>query len=71
MAAFLCLEPGIFQLLNDDTTVWEKEPLQQLVNRNELAAYLHHGFWQPMDTLRDRMRLEEMWRENTAPWKVW
>ncbi|MFB9330021.1 glucose-1-phosphate cytidylyltransferase [Paenibacillus aurantiacus] len=68
---FFVLEPGVFDLLDGDATVWEKEPLQALVSRHELAAYRHHGFWQPMDTLRDRMRLEELWKDNQAPWKVW
>jgi glucose-1-phosphate cytidylyltransferase len=49
----------------------EREPLERLANEGQLVAYKHDGFWQPMDTLRDKMQLEELWKENKAPWKVW
>lgn len=68
---FFVLDPGIFPLIVGDKTAWENEPLKELVKRNELVAYRHKGFWQPMDTLRDRMKLEEMWKVKQAPWKVW
>lgn len=68
---FFILEPGVFPFIDSDANAWEKEPIHNLVSRNELAAYRHQGFWQPMDTLRDRMKLEELWKSNSAPWKVW
>ena len=55
----------------DDQTGWEKEPLEQLAAQGQLHAYRHTGFWQPMDTLRDRTLLEELWQTGQAPWKVW
>jgi glucose-1-phosphate cytidylyltransferase len=51
--------------------VWEQAPLEKLANTNQLYAYLHDGFWQPMDTLRDKLYLEELWNTNCAPWKLW
>lgn len=68
---FFVLSPEVLKLIPGDATVWEKEPLQQLSARGELAAYRHDGFWHPMDTLRDRVRLEELWESGAAPWKVW
>jgi glucose-1-phosphate cytidylyltransferase len=68
---FFVLEPSVFNLINDDMTVWEKEPLEKLARLNELSAYKHRGFWQPMDTLRDKSQLEELWNSGAAPWKVW
>jgi glucose-1-phosphate cytidylyltransferase len=59
------------EYISDDATVWEKEPLEQLASSGSLAAFKHDGFWQPMDTLRDKMVLEELWQQNKAPWKVW
>jgi glucose-1-phosphate cytidylyltransferase len=67
---FFVLEQQIFQLLEGDLTVWEKEPLMQLALRNELSAYKHLGFWKPCDTLREKRELQEMW-EKGAPWKNW
>lgn len=67
---FFVLEQQIFQLLEGDSTVWEKEPLEQLALRNELSAYKHSGFWKPCDTLREKRELQEMW-EKGAPWKNW
>ncbi len=68
---YFVLQPDVLDLINDDTTVWEREPLEQLAHSGQLSAYAHRGFWQPMDTLRDKMRLEELWQAGQAPWKVW
>jgi glucose-1-phosphate cytidylyltransferase len=67
---FVC-SPKVLDLIEDDRTIWEREPLETLAKQNQLAAYLHEGFWQPMDTLRDKLHLEELWASNNAPWKVW
>jgi glucose-1-phosphate cytidylyltransferase len=68
---FFVLNRKVIDLIQDDRTVWEKEPLQQLAGNGQLAAYKHAGFWQPMDTLRDKNRLEQLWASGQAPWKVW
>ena len=68
---FFVLKPSVVDLIDNDSTIWEKEPLEKLANMNELNCYEHDGFWRPMDTLRDKTLLEEMWRDNTAPWRVW
>jgi len=68
---FFVLEPGVIDLIDDDETVWELEPLERLVAMNQLQAFRHHGFWQPMDTLRDKHVLEDLWNKDKAPWKVW
>lgn len=68
---FFVLNPDFFKYLNDDRTSLEREPLEDLVRAGQLAAYKHCGFWQPMDTLRDRKLLEELWHTGHAPWKVW
>jgi glucose-1-phosphate cytidylyltransferase len=68
---FFVLSPEVLNRIKDDATIWEKEPLQSLASDGELQAFQHHGFWQPMDTLRDKNHLEEMWTSGTAPWKVW
>ena len=70
-AGFFVLEPGAIDYIEDDATVWEAEPLERLARDGELAAYKHTGFWQPMDTLRDKMYLEGLWDKGDAPWKVW
>ena len=57
--------------IKDDATVWEQEPMQKLAAENELSVYFHHGFWQPMDTLRDKRHLEDLWASGKAPWKTW
>lgn len=67
---FVC-EPAVFDFIEGDGTIWEKEPLEQLADQNQLAAYKHSGFWKPMDTLRDKHELEQDWLANTAPWKIW
>jgi len=68
---FFVFEPAIFELLEDDQTILERAPLEELARRGELMAYRHEGFWQPMDTLREKQRLEELWTSGKAPWKVW
>jgi len=68
---FFVLEPGIFDYIEDDATPWERSPLEHLVADHQLSAYVHDGFWQPMDTLRDKNLLEQLWSEGHAPWKVW
>lgn len=70
-AGFFVMEPGVFSYLKDDETVLEREPLQNLAKDDQLVAYKHPGFWQPMDTLRDKNLLEELWESDNAPWKVW
>lgn len=68
---FFVLSPKVIDLIGGDATTWEKEPLEHLAAEGELAAYKHDGFWQPMDTLRDKNYLEELWAGGNAPWKVW
>jgi glucose-1-phosphate cytidylyltransferase len=68
---FFVLSPEVIDYVADDTTIWEREPLELLAREGSLAAYSHHGFWQPMDTLRDKTLLEELWQSGKAPWKVW
>jgi len=67
---FFVLDPSIFDLIKRDGP-WEAEPLNELTRRQQLAAWKHDGFWQPMDTLRDKMLLEDLWQSGRAPWKVW
>lgn len=68
---YFVLEPQVFDLIEGDMTSWETGPLQEIASKNQLAAFNHYGFWQAMDTLRDRNILEELWRSGQAPWKVW
>lgn len=70
---FFVLRPEVFQYLKKDMNdmMWEDEPLENLSNNNQLVAYKHTGFWKPMDALRDKLELEEMWKNNKAPWKIW
>lgn len=68
---FFVLEPAIFDLIENDSTVWEKRPLQELASEGQLIACKHEGFWKPMDTLRDKNEFEILWREGRAPWKIW
>ncbi|MDR4506238.1 MAG: glucose-1-phosphate cytidylyltransferase [Candidatus Scalindua sp.] len=68
---FFVLEPGVMDYITDDSNVWEREPLEKLAHDGMLAAYRHHGFWEPMDTLRDKMYLEKLWNSSKPPWKVW
>lgn len=68
---FFVLEPGVIDLIEGDATVWERKPLEELARRGQLSAFRHEGFWQPMDTLRDKIKLEELWDSGNAPWKKW
>lgn len=68
---FFVMEPRIFDYIEGDHTIWEQEPLESLSNDGQLSAFRHSGFWQPMDTLRDKVKLEEFWSTNNAEWKVW
>lgn len=68
---FFVLSPKVLDLVKDDATIWEKDPLEQLAAQGELAAYSHHGFWHPMDTLRDKNYLEQMWNTERPAWKMW
>ena len=68
---FFVLEPQVLDYIKNDSTIWEKGPLEALANKGELSAYKHDGFWQPMDTLREMNYLQKLWNENLAPWKTW
>lgn len=70
-AGFFVLSPKIFDYIAGDTTIWEREPMETLARDGQLSAYLHRGFWHPMDTLRDKMQLEDLWNSGKAPWKLW
>lgn len=70
-AGFFDLEPSVIDLIDDDMSLWEQQPLKSLASKGQLAAYPHKGFWRPMDTLRDKNQLEELWQSQKAPWKVW
>lgn len=70
-AGYMVLEPGIFNYLQDDATILEKEPMEKISAENQLMAYKHNGFWQCMDTKREKEKLEELWTSGIAPWKVW
>lgn len=69
--AFFVLEPGIFDYIDDDLTPFEHQPLERLASEGQLMAYRHYGFWQCMDTIRDKARLDELWESGEAPWKLW
>lgn len=69
--AFFVLEPGVFDYIEGDSTQWEREPLERLAKDGQLMAYQHNSFWQCMDTLRDKVLLENLWRSGNPPWKVW
>ena len=68
---FFVLHPDVINHIKDDQTIWEKEPLSSLAKENDLVAYKYKGFWQSMDTLRDKIKLEELWINDKAPWKIW
>ena len=70
-AGYMVLEPKIFDYIRDDSTVFEREPLERLAEQGELKSYIHNGFWQCMDTKREKEILEEMWKAKKAPWKSW
>jgi glucose-1-phosphate cytidylyltransferase len=68
---FFVLSPKVMDYINGSDTVWEREPLERLASEGQLSSYAHTGFWQPMDSLRDKTHLEELWDSGKAPWKVW
>jgi glucose-1-phosphate cytidylyltransferase len=68
---FFVLEPRVFDFIKGDTTIWEREPLENLAKAGKLGAYKHRGFWKYMDTLRDRLELEKIWQSGNVPWKLW
>lgn len=68
---FFVLSPKVIDLIADDNTIWEKGPLETLAKSGQLKAFKHHGFWQPMDTLRDKQLLEDLWASGNSPWKMW
>jgi glucose-1-phosphate cytidylyltransferase len=68
---FFVLSPKVIDLIEGDGTIWERSPLEQLASQGQLIAYKHSGFWQPMDTLREKTLLEELWQSGKAPWKTW
>ena len=68
---FFVVSPQVIDYIGGDTTSWESTPLERIAADNQLMAYEHRGFWQPMDTLRDRTMLEDLWASGRAPWKVW
>lgn len=70
-AGFFILSPKVIDLIGDDQTPWESTPLETLAARQQLSVWQHHGFWQPMDTLRDKTHLEDLWQKGIAPWKKW
>ena len=67
---FVC-EPSVFDLIDNDSTIWEREPLESLATSGNLLGYKHHGFWKPMDSLKDKNDLNALWDANNAPWKKW
>ena len=68
---FFVLEPQAIKYIKDDFSIWEREPLERMAADGQLSAFKHDGFWQPMDTLRDKMVLDQMWEDGQAPWKIW
>lgn len=68
---YMVLEPKVLEYIKDDSTMFEREPLEKLASDGELVSYKHYGFWQCMDTLRDKQRLEDLWASGNAPWKIW
>jgi len=68
---FFVLSPKVIDLIEEDSSIWERKPLEKLATSNQLEAFIHKGFWQPMDTLRDKQHLEELWSKGNAPWKNW
>ncbi|WP_373989526.1 glucose-1-phosphate cytidylyltransferase [Duganella sp. BuS-21] len=68
---YFVLSPKVIDYIADDSTTWEKEPMERLAAEGQIDAYRHDGFWQPMDTLRDKMHLEDLWHSGKAPWKAW
>ena len=67
---FVC-EPGVFDYIEGDKTIWEREPLENLAKDGQLVSFKHRGFWKPMDTLRDKVELDSLWNSGKAEWKIW
>ena len=65
------LSPSVLKLIENDMSIWEREPMEKLALQKQLSVFLHDDFWQPMDTLRDKVYLEELWLSGEAPWKIW
>ena len=65
------LSPKVIDYIENDQTIWEQQPLEKLALENQLSVFKHEDFWQPMDTLRDKIYLEELWQAGKAPWKIW
>jgi len=68
---FFVLNSKVIEYIKEDATIWEKEPMEKIAEQGEMRAFVHQGFWQPMDTLREKNHLEELWNTGKAPWKVW
>jgi len=68
---YFILNPGVFDYVDGDDTVWEKEPVERLARDGQLMGYRHHGFWSCMDTLKEKNMLEDLWNSTQAPWKIW
>lgn len=68
---FFVMSPRVLDYIDDDQTTWEREPMERLARERQLAAYEHHDFWQPMDTMRDKTQLDALWQSGSAPWKTW
>ena len=68
---FFILSPKVIDYIDGDKTIWERDPMERLAMEGQMSAYLHEGFWQPMDTLRDKIYLEDLWSSGKAPWKLW
>ena len=68
---YMVFEPALFDYIEGDSTIFEKKPLTKLVEDEQLAGYIHKGFWQCMDTLREKQKLEKLWEDGNAPWKLW
>ena len=68
---FFVLSPKVLEHIHDDSTIWERDPMERLARDGQMSAFQHHGFWQPMDTLRDKNLLDSLWQSGQAPWKVW
>lgn len=68
---FFVMSPKVIDYIKDDTTIWEQEPMKTIVEKGQMQAYFHKGFWQPMDTLREKILLENLWNKHIAPWKIW
>ena len=68
---YFVLSPKAIDYIDNDMTVWERGPLERLAEEEQLSAFAHRGFWQPMDTMRDKTHLEELWSKGNAPWKTW